>query len=186
MLHYARKRLTSESLATYVLEATGHADAKSVLILSAHPAPDFQREMLVHGFRSKLGNGAVDFVKPAHLYRPGPGVETPPRDISETARLYGYGFTYAHRLWDDPSVNRSFVRQRVEHHEFDLIVYASVHRGLPYFDEVLEKYSPDDIVFVDGEDEHGFSNFSAALPALGHYFMRELPDGCPPPAPRQD
>ena len=83
-------------------------------------------------------------------------------------------------------MNRSFVRQRVEDHEFDLIVYASVHRGLPYFDEVLEKYSPDDIVFVDGEDEHGFSNFSASLPALGHYFMRELPDGCPPPAPRQD
>ena len=60
------------------------------------------------------------------------------------------------------------------------MVYASVHRGLPLFDEVRAAYARDDIVFVDGEDEHGWSNFSAALPAMGHYFMRELPDGCPP------
>ena len=57
---------------------------------------------------------------------------------------------------------------------------APVHRGLPYFDAVRGHYGPGEIAFVDGEDEHGWSNFSAALPEMGHYFMRELPDGCPP------
>ena len=55
-----------------------------------------------------------------------------------------------------------------------------MHRGLPFLDAVLEHYRADEIAFVDGEDEHGWSNFSAALPAVGTYFMRELPDGCPP------
>ena len=41
-----------------------------MLILSAHPAPDFLRESVVHGFRQRLGVGAVDFIQPLHLREP--------------------------------------------------------------------------------------------------------------------
>ena len=81
---------------------------------------------------------------------------------------------------DDPRVDRSNIEAKLRDHFFDVVVYASVHRGLPYFDVVREHYGYDEIAFVDGEDEHGWSNFSVGLPAVGHYFMRELPDGCPP------
>jgi hypothetical protein len=37
----------------------------------------------------------------------------------------------------------------------------------------------DKIVFVDGEDEHGWGLNSGELMMKGHYFMREMPDGCP-------
>ena len=165
-----------------MLEASGHARATSVLVLSAHPAPDFLRETLVHGLRSKLGPAAVDFVKAPHLYAPLPGTDPAPRDQTLNHDWYGHGFTYARRLRDDPRVDRSNIAARIADREFDLIVYASVHRGLPFFDAVTTAYGPDSIAFVDGEDEHGWSNFSAGLPSRGHYFMREMPDGCPPTA----
>jgi len=177
LLTYLRDRLTTAALATYILETMGQADARKVLILSAHPAPDFLREFVVHGFREILGIDAVDFIKPQHLYEPSAEA---PWDHAQRKDLYGNGFTYAYRLRDDPRVDRSDVAAKINAHFFDVVVYASVHRGLPYFDAVRGHYGPGEIAFVDGEDEHGWSNFSAALPEMGHYFMRELPDGCPP------
>ncbi|KAJ1454428.1 hypothetical protein M885DRAFT_521666 [Pelagophyceae sp. CCMP2097] len=170
LLYYARKRLSTAALADYVLERSGHAAAKSVLLLSAHPDPDYVRDMLIHGLRGKLGVGAIDFVRPAHLYA----------DAGDDAQLYGNGFSYAHRLADDSGVDRSNVEARIRDKAFDVIIYASVQRGMPFWTLVLENYDASDIAFIDGEDEHGFSVFSSVLPDLGHYFMRELPDGCPP------
>ena len=155
----------------------GQAQARKVLILSAHPAPDFLRESVVHGFRQRLGVGAVDFIQPRHLYEPRVAA---PFDQAARSELYGNGFTYAYRLRDDPRVDRSDIAKKLRDHFFDIVVYGSVHRGLPYFDVVRAHYGYDEIAFVDGEDEHGWSNFSVGLPAVGHYFMRELPDGCPP------
>ena len=70
LLAYLRERLTTEALARYILETMGQAQARNVLILSAHPAPDFLRESVVHGFRQRLGVEAVDFIQPRHLYEP--------------------------------------------------------------------------------------------------------------------
>ena len=53
LLTYLRERLTTEALARYILETMGQAKARNVLILSAHPAPDFLRESVVHGFRQR-------------------------------------------------------------------------------------------------------------------------------------
>ena len=39
LLTYLRERLTTEALARYILETMGQAQARNVLILSAHPAP---------------------------------------------------------------------------------------------------------------------------------------------------
>jgi hypothetical protein len=35
------------------------------------------------------------------------------------------------------------------------------------------------VAFVDGEDEHGWCSAAARFMGKGHYFMREIPDGCP-------
>jgi hypothetical protein len=170
LLYYARKRLSTAALADYVLERSGHSAAKSVLLLSAHPNPDYIRDMLIHGLRGKLGNGAVDFIRPKHLYS----------DVGDDSKLYGSGFSYAHRLPDDSGVDRSGIESKIRDKAFDLIIYASVQRGMPFWSSVVETYASKDIAFIDGEDDNGFSIFSALLPDHGHYFMRELHNGCPP------
>lgn len=189
LLHYARNRLSAEALADYVSRASGHPAAKSALLISAHPDPDYLRDMLLIGLRRRLGSGLVDFVRPPHLYAPEPGQDPAPHNYSKGATLYGYGFSYAYRLRDDAAgtpVDRADLDARIRRREFDFVVYASVHRGMPFWSAVLKAYPPSDIVFVDGEDAHGWSPWSVHLRNRGHYFMRELPDGCPPWSPHDE
>jgi len=190
LLAYLRTRLTTTALADYVLTASGHRDARSVLILSSHPDPDYQRDLLIHGLRTRLGARAVDFVRPPHLYAPAPGSDdvagtTANSHFKANEDLYGYGFTYAHRLRDDGAfaVDRSRIEQRIRDREFDVVIYASVHRGMPFWPAVWAAYDRTERIFVDGEDDHGWCVWSAALRWEGFYFMRELPDGCPPTLP---
>ena len=183
LLKFARARLTTTALADYLLATTGHANARKVLFLSSHPDPDYQRDMLLHGLRQRLGVGLVDFIRPPHLYannnnNPNSDEDEPP----SADALYGYGFTYAQRLRDDTLfIDRSNIAQRIRDHEFDLVIFASVHRGMPFWPDVYDAYDAKDRVFVDGEDEHGWCPWSKALRSQGFFFMREIPEGCPPP-----
>jgi hypothetical protein len=95
--------------------------------------------------------------------------------------LYGSGFTYAHRLADDPRINREDVARRIEAKEFDLVVYGAVQRGTPMLDVVTKAYGPSRVVFVDGDDWRDWQGVMAraALLDKGVYFMREMPDDCP-------
>lgn len=95
--------------------------------------------------------------------------------------LYGQGFTYAHRLPDDPRVDRSNIEQRIKAKEFDLIVYGDAYRGTPILDVVTASYSPSQVAFIDGEDWQDWSGVSRRSELLnkGTYFLREMPDGCP-------
>ena len=89
----------------------------------------------------------VDFVRPAHLYSDFPE--------ERIGGLYGLGFTYQGWLSvEDDQVDRSSIGDRVWAREFDLVIFGSVHRGMPYLEDVLEVYGKEDVVFVDGEDEH--------------------------------
>ena len=87
---------------------------------------------------------------------------------------------------DDPGDSmeeeEATLRERIARHDFDLVVFGSVHRGLPFWAEVQASYARRDIAFLDGEDDHlgGWGAPSARLFDKGHYFMREIPDGCPP------
>jgi hypothetical protein len=95
--------------------------------------------------------------------------------------LYGHGFAYAHRLPDDPRVDRSNIEQRIKAKEFDLIVYGDAYRGTPMLDVVTVSYSPSQVAFIDGDDWQDWSGVSRRSELLnkGTYFLREMPDGCP-------
>ena len=95
LLAFARLRLTTRALARYVLETSGHPGARSVLFLSAHPSPDYVRDMLLHGLKLTVPS-VVDMIRPAHLYAP-PWQQAPARgdDRSGANGLYGHGFSYA-------------------------------------------------------------------------------------------
>ena len=236
LLGHTRRRLTTRSLARYILDSTGHGhiyvgDGSSssggqrsgrVLMLCGHGGEDYVRDMALHGFQRLLGSRFVDFVRPHHLYKlqefghtddGGDGAEAP-GEVVARRRLYGMGYTYAHHLIDDdgsgggggddcphtlvardefaPSrcgyfVDRSEAAIRRHLAEgpgafFDLVIYGSVHRGRPLWDDVLASgFAPDHVVFVDGEDEFGeWSELHTALRQFGHLFVREVPEGCPP------
>ena len=76
-------------------------------------------------------------------------------------------------------VDRTRLDERVRAREFDVVVFGSVHRGMPLYGEVLAAYPPERIIFLDGEDEHGWLDQVDRFASRGTYFMRELPDGCP-------
>lgn len=117
-----------------------------------------------------LGNCCVDSVFVPHIYEDYPAPE----------RLYGKGFTYTCILpvsAKPPPVQIDEIR----HGKFDLIVYGSIHRGLPYWDEVSVAYPPERIVLLCGEDCDAANGgayhecFGKNLADKGfHVFIREL------------
>jgi|MDSY01.2.fsa_nt_gb hypothetical protein len=68
--------------------------------------------------------------------------------------------------------------------EFDLVIFGSIFRGRPLWDAVLSGgFAPDHVIIVDGEDEDGNwpGPLHSAFRQFGHLYMREIPEGCPPP-----
>lgn len=107
----------------------------------------------------------VDFVRPAHIYAS--------EYNNKNSDLYGLGYTYSHWLnGNHDNVLRHSIGDRISNKEFDLVVFGSVHRGMPFWEEVKEVYRKEDVVFIDGEDEHECGkNY---LRSEGFYFMREI------------
>ena len=153
----------------------------------------------------------VDAVRPPHMYLPatipttnsegsdGGGANEEATEGKE-APLYGNGFSYSRWIPDDDyndydvddgydniddgyGAEEESLRERILRRGFDLVVYGSVHRGVPFWPEVQAAgYGRANVAFLDGEDEHfgGWGAPAARVLDKGHYFMREIPDGCPP------
>ena len=70
----------------------------------------------------------------------------------------GKGFTYSRLLnyneMRDDSKDKTIVED-IQQKKYDIVIYGSVHRGLPYFDLVMTTYPPSKVIFLCGEDGHG-------------------------------
>ena len=142
-------------------------------MLSGHGGVDYVRDLALHGFRRLLGHHFVDFVRPHHLYRGGGAASQ-----ADESDLYGRGFTIGQWLEDDPRVRRDDIRERLAARDFDVVVFGSVLRGMPLWDDVKHAgyfgamwdaprriipsqnttpyATPPDqgrVIFLDGEDE---------------------------------
>mmetsp|Transcript_17263 Transcript_17263/g.39784 ORF Transcript_17263/g.39784 Transcript_17263/m.39784 type:complete len:650 (+) Transcript_17263:88-2037(+) len=192
LLDFTKRHLTTAAIARYVLDTVrrhgGPERPSSVLVLSANGGEDYVRDMLVHGIRS-LGLRVVDTLRPRHIYE---------SNVTrrEELGLYGNGFTYSGWLpLEDsgsppevghevgPEAEAVSLLEAIRTRAFDLVVFGSVHRGLPFLRTVTTAYKKEEIIFIDGEDEHGWGASTADLMAKGHFFMREIPGGCPPAQP---
>jgi hypothetical protein len=166
LLEYTRTHLTCRAMGQYVFDSVGCPTPNRVLFLSHNPNPDYLRCLTLIGMKQILGNRCVDSVFVPHIYEDYPTPKT----------LYGKGFTYSRVLpvsAKPPPVQIDEVRNR----SFDLIVYGSIHRGLPYWEEVTAAYPPERIVLLCGEDCEGISHtcFGKDLANKGfHVFIREL------------
>lgn len=167
LLEYTRHHLTTKKMGEYILQRAGYDGQGPVLYLSVDPNPDYMRCLSFIALREVLQEKAVDIPKLTHLYKSYVGRE----------HLYGKGFTYACSL-DDIFVDRSEIEEKIQNREFELVIYGSVHRGLPYHDLVCEVYEPQQIVYICGEDQHVCEYVQ--LIHSSPFFLREFEGNCLP------
>ena len=48
----------------------------------------------------------------------------------------------------------STIQEDIHNKKYDLIIYGSYHRGMPYYDQVISIYPAEKIILLCGEDEH--------------------------------
>lgn len=165
LLEYTRQHLTTKKMAQYILDKSGHPQAKKILFLSGYVQPDYLRCLTLQGFKDLLGSECHDYPRIPHIYK-----DAGPYNI-----YYGKGITYTgnisqdlHDVTKDAHVATDIIKQN-----YDLIIYGSYHRGLAGLDLVNKYYPPHKIVLLCGEDLHScdYKRYSD----LGYIvFVREL------------
>lgn len=165
-LEYTRNYLTTKALANYILQRTGYTSAKRILYLSGDINPDYLRCVTLHGFKTILGEQCHDYPKVPHIYKSNPI----PHHL-----LYGRGMTYSNIL--DESLHNNLrdrtVEEDIRNGYYDIIIYGSYHRGVPYYDLVSSIYPANKIILLCGEDIHE-CNYNQVLERGHHVFVREL------------
>jgi hypothetical protein len=159
ILEHTRQRLSTQSIAQYLLDTVGYQGKGKILFLNARIEEDYLPNLTLIGLKQLLGDRIIDFPKIPFLYKTYQG------DIK---KLYGKGISYTKNI-DDVFIDRSNIAERILKREFDLVIYGSVHRGVPFFCEVQKAYSDNEIIFLCGEDEHSCFNYP-----FKHLFLREF------------
>jgi hypothetical protein len=168
LMEYTRTHLTTRAMAQYVFDTVGCSSPKRVLFLSSDPSPDYLRCLTLSGMKEILGSNCNESPHIAHIYD----------DYGPTDRLYGRGFSFTKSV---PATSKSppVHIDEIRNHSFDLVVYGSMHRGMPYYDEVMKVYKPHEVVLLCGEDlDVGRDTNSCSGPEFSrqghHVFIREL------------
>lgn len=159
LLEHTRNHLTTERMADYVLKTSGYSGNGNILFLSGNSRPDYLRCCTLIGLKQLFNEKVVDYPKIKHIYK---------TYDKELHKLYGKGMTYT-KILEDLPVNREHIKRRIRNKEFDIVIYGSVHRGLPLHDLVRQNYAPEKIIYICGEDYHRCEYTN--LPML---FLREF------------
>jgi hypothetical protein len=166
LLDFTRCNLTTDTLARYILEKTNYSDVSKILYLSGNTDPDYLRCVTLQGFKELLGTNCHDYPKISHIYK---------SNIIDYNALYGKGITYTNIL-DQSLHNDNFdnnIINDIKNKYYDIIIYGSYHRGMPYYDLISRIYKPNQIILLCGEDCHN-CDYNKWL-KKGHYvFVREL------------
>ena len=165
IINHTKQYLTTEKMAKYILQKTNHVNAKKILYLSGDMAPDYMRCLTLHGFKTTHGKNCHDFPKIPHIYKTN----------HSTNHLYGKGMTYTKTT--EPNLHDEkrdeTIEEDIQHKYYDIIIYGSYHRGIPFYDTISKIYKPDEIIMLCGEDLH-HCNYHIYLEKGHHLFVREL------------
>jgi hypothetical protein len=166
LLTHMREHLTTRKMVDYILKKTSHTDAKRVLFLSGNTEPDYLRCVTLHGFKTVFGTNCHDYPIVPHIYK---------TSTINYSRLYGKGITYTNLL--DQTLHNTLMDARITdtiiNKEFDIVIYGSYHRGMPFYDLVQTVYSPSEIILLCGEDIHN-CDYMQWVNKGHHVFVREL------------
>jgi hypothetical protein len=142
---YTRTHLTTTRAAQNILDSIGVPRAKRVLFLSGNLDADYLRCLTLSGFKNLLGAGCHDYPRVAHLYDNYTG---------DFVCHWGGGMTYQKtiRTADRNDEYDNTVISDIMNHTYDIVIYGSYHRGLPFIDIVSSFYKDNEIVLLCGED----------------------------------
>jgi hypothetical protein len=130
---------------------------------------DFQSDCVLHGLSSLPGIDVVDWPSIDYMHQLIDGM---PADSWQCRGQI-----------DDSEVDRTYIKEKVQDHFFDCVVYGSIHRSHLLWDEVIKVYKPTEVLAIDGEDnprigqtsvDAGFWDSYALVHGHGLYFKREL------------
>ena len=168
LLYYTKNYLTTEKMAEYILQKIGVENkVTKILYLSGDTQPDYLRCTTLHGFKTLIGSNCHDYPKIEHIYKS--------KNI-DIKNLYGKGISYTNLL--DPEFHNenldTTLIEDIKNKYYDIIIYGSYHRGIPYYDLICSIYKPNEIILLCGEDFH-YCNYNEYV-NKGHFvFVRELP-----------
>ena len=164
LLEYVKENLTTVSMVKYVLNTIGFGDfvedgSLNILFLSGLDeearGPDYMRCLLLHGFKELFKKNCCDYPSIVHLY-------SDYKDDASYKKGYGRGMTYSKNLERSECCREEWehygdqdIIEKIEGREYDLIVYGSLMRGLPFLDVVEKHYDPKKVVMICGEDRMG-------------------------------
>ena len=147
LLSYTLNNLTTVKIAKYILDKSKKNNTSKILYLSGNTEPDYLRCLTLHGLKMIYGINCHDFPKISHIYK---------NNKIDAKKLYGKGITYTNLL--DQELNNNIeeptVIENINNKYYDLIIYGSYHRGVPYYDLISNIYKPDKIILLCGEDIH--------------------------------
>jgi FkbM family methyltransferase len=166
LLDYTKKHLITNKMANYILEKTNNLGVTRILFLSGCVNPDYLRCVTLQGFKEIMGVNCHDYPKVPHIYK---------SNTINYYDLYGKGISYTNLLESKLHNDNldSTIEEDIKNTYYDIVIYGSYHRGMPYYDLISKIYAPDKIILLCGEDEHD-CNYNIWL-NKGHYvFVREL------------
>ena len=89
--------------------------------------------------------------------------------------LYGKGISYTNLL--DINLHSNEFDQTIENDiktkKYDIVIYGSYHRGMPYYDLVMSYYDPKNVILLCGEDIHD-CDYINWINKSHYVFVREL------------
>ena len=166
LFEYTKNYLTTDKMASYIIEKSNHPNIIKILYLSGNTDADYMRCVTLHGFKTLFGNNCHDFPIVPHIYK---------SDSINYINLYGKGMTYSNLL--EPSLHNddldTTITEDIKNKYYDIVIYGSYHRGMPYYDLISEIYKPDEIILLCGEDIH-CCNYNDFLTRGHTIFVREL------------
>ena len=136
-----------------------------ILFLSGSTYSDYLRCLTLHGLKTIFGSACHDYPKIPHIYK----------TYMDPNKLYGKGMSYSNLLENsvhDDSLD-SQIEELIKNRYFELVIYGSYHRGMPFFELVNEFYKPNEIVMLCGEDIHN-CNYDDYVKKGYSLFVREL------------
>ena len=143
--HYMKLYLTTDKMAQNILNRSNNY-VTNMLFLSGCSQPDYLRCLTLHGFKVLFGEKCHDYPRISHLYK----------TIENLDYLYGKGMTYTNLLSREMHNDEKdlTIEKDILSKKYDIIVYGNIHRGMPFFEQVLKSYLPNEIILLCGEDIH--------------------------------
>lgn len=167
LMQYLHNHLTTTCIAKYVLSKT-NMQAQKILYLSACTNPDYLRCLTLIGFKELFGANCHDYCKIPHIYND--------YSSADSKLLYGKGITYTKNVKAESYVTltEQEILENIKNKKYDLIIYGSYHRGMPFYHDAIKFYTTDKIVIMCGEDIHYCESLHEFLNKGHPIFVREF------------